>query len=168
MNSGGRRSGRVERICPSLQNVGPSSSSAVRSRLACRRRPTAPSSSGRPNSSRSPCFAKTTPIFVPRVTRRGWVGVSTADERIAPVEAGCRTAVGCPFVVFTMITVQRALWLIRLGTLPRRNSLRPDMPALPTISTSIAWSSDECTIAIAGSSSITTWANPRSPASWDV
>ena len=59
MNSGGRRSGRVDRICPSLQNVGPSSSSAARTRLACRWRPTAPSESGRPNSSFSPCLAKT-------------------------------------------------------------------------------------------------------------
>ena len=33
MNSGGRRSGRVERICPSFANVGPSSSSALRTRL---------------------------------------------------------------------------------------------------------------------------------------
>ena len=40
-----------------------------------------------------------------------------------------------------MITVQRALWLMRLGTLPSRNSLRPAMPALPTTSTSIACSS---------------------------
>ena len=37
-----------------------------------------------------------------------------------------------------MITVQRALWLIRFGTLPSRNSLRPAIPALPTTSTSIA------------------------------
>ena len=80
MNSVGRRSGRVERICPSLQNVGPSSSSAVRSRLAWRRRPTTPSSSGRPKSSRSPCLAKTTPIFVPRATRCGWVTASV-DRR---------------------------------------------------------------------------------------
>ena len=55
-----------------------------------------------------------------------------------------------------MITVQRALWLIRLGTFPSRNSLRPAMPAFPTTSTSISAASAACTIAIAGSSSITT------------
>ena len=65
MNSGGSRSGRVDRICPSLQNVGPSSSSASRRRLALRARPTVPSSSGRPNSSFRPCFAKTVAIFEP-------------------------------------------------------------------------------------------------------
>ena len=43
--------------------------------------------------------------------------------------------------------------------------MRPAIPAFPTTSTSTAWSSDERTIAIAGSSSITTWANPRAPAS---
>ena len=37
MNSGGTRSGRVERIWPSLQNVGPSSSNASRSRRALSR-----------------------------------------------------------------------------------------------------------------------------------
>ena len=63
-----------------------------------------------------------------------------------------------------MITVHRALWLIRLGTFPRRNSLRPAMPAFPTTSTSMSAASDAWTIAIAGSSSITTWARPRPPA----
>ena len=117
---------------------------------------------------RRPCFAKTTPIFVPRATRCGRVTGSRADERITVPEAGLRTAVVWPFVVFTMITVQRALWLIRFGTLPSRNSLRPAIPAFPTTSTSTAWSSEERTIAIAGSSSITTCACPRSPASWVV
>jgi len=37
MNAGGSRSGRVERTWPSLQKVGPSSSSADRSRRACSR-----------------------------------------------------------------------------------------------------------------------------------
>jgi hypothetical protein len=50
-----------------------------------------------------------TPIFVPRATRCGRVTGSAWDERIAVVEDGFRTAVVCPFVVFTMITVQRAL-----------------------------------------------------------
>ncbi len=67
--------------------------------------------------------------------------------------------------VLTMITVHRALWLIRFGTLPRRNSLRPAIPALPTTRTSISSSSVACTIAMAGSSSTTTFACPRSPAS---
>src|SRR5436190_1378481 len=35
-----------------------------------------------------------------------------------------------------MITVHRALCDTRFGTLPRRNSLRPDIPRLPTIRTS--------------------------------
>ena len=85
-------------------------------------------------------------------------------------DAGSRRApagmAACPSAVFTMITVQRALWLIRFGTLPSRNSLRPAMPALPTTSTSISCSSVASTIAIAGSSWITTCARPRSPATW--
>ena len=64
----------------------------------------------------------------------------------------------CPSpAVLTMITVHRALWLMRLGTFPSRNSLRPAMPALPTTRTSIDCSSVASTIAIAGSSWITTW-----------
>ena len=86
MNSGGRRSGRVERICPSFANVGPSSSSALRTRLAWRRRPVVPSSSGRPNSSFSPYFAKTAAIFVPRATSRGSVSSSTAELRMTVTE----------------------------------------------------------------------------------
>ncbi len=167
MNSGGNRSGRVDRICPSLQKVGPSSSSASRIRLACRRRPSVPSSSGRPNSSFSPCLAKTAAIFEPRAARWGWVSVSTWEERTTVRVRGVPdlgAVATWPFVVLTMITVQRALWLIRLGTLPSRNSLRPAIPALPTTRTSIPCSSVACTIAIAGSSSITTCALPLSPA----
>jgi hypothetical protein len=164
MNSGGSRSGRVERICPSLQNVGPSSSSAARIRLACRTRPTEPSASGRPNSSFSPCLAKTVAIFVPRAISRGWVAVSTCELRITVALRGSRIGAATPSVVLTMITVHRALWLMRFGTLPSRNSFRPAIPALPTTSTSISASSAAWTIAIAGSSSITTWARPRSPA----
>ena len=63
--------GRVDRICPSLQNVGPSSSSASRRRLAWRARPAVPSSSGRPNNSFRPCLAKTVAIFEPRAIRCG-------------------------------------------------------------------------------------------------
>ena len=47
-------------------------------------------------------------------------------------------------VVFTMITVHRALWLMRFGTLPSRNSLRPAIPALPTTRTSMPCSSVAC------------------------
>ncbi len=83
-------------------------------------------------------MAKTTPIFVPRETRCGRVTGWATDERIAVEDPGLRTAVVCPLVVFTMITVQRALWLIRFGTLPSRNSFRPAIPALPTTSTSTA------------------------------
>ena len=95
--------------------------------------------------------------------RCGSVGVSTTLERI--VVDGRVTVVTSPSrVVFTMITVHRALWLIRFGTLPSRNSLRPAIPALPTTRTSMSCSSVACTIARAGSSSITTWAKPRAPA----
>ena len=165
MNSGGIRSGRVDRIWPILANVGPSSSSELRSRFAWRRRPTAPSASGLPNSSFRPCLAKTVAILVPRDIRCGSVGVSTALDRI--VVDGRVTVVTSPSrVVFTMITVHRALWLMRFGTLPSRNSLRPAIPALPTTRTSMACSSVAWTIARAGSSSITTCARPRSPATW--
>ena len=78
MYSGGSRSGRVDRIWPSFANVGPSSSSAARSRLPCRRRPTAPSSSGRPKSSFSPCLAKTAAMCPPRAVSRGWNSTSSA------------------------------------------------------------------------------------------
>ncbi len=78
--------------------------------------------------------------------------------------AACTVVTSPSRVVFTMITVQRALWLMRFGTLPSRNSLRPAIPALPTTRTSMSCSSVACTIAIAGSSSITTCARPRSPA----
>ena len=78
---------------------------------------------------------------------------------------GSRIGAATPSVVLTMITVHRALWLTRFGTLPSRNSLRPAMPALPTTSTSISASSSAAwTMAMAGSSSITTCARPRSPA----
>ena len=83
MNSGGTRSGLVDRICPSFENVGPSSSSDERSRFAWRRRPTAPSSSGRPKSSFRPCLPKTVAILAPRAMRCGSVSVSVA----APAEA---------------------------------------------------------------------------------
>ena len=164
MNSGPRRSGRVDRICPSLQNVGPSSSNASRMRFAWRWRPTAPSWSGRPKSSFRPCLAKTVAIFVPRAIRCGCVSTSGAPERITVGLVGVCTAWPIPSVVFTMITVQRALWLMRFGTLPSRNSLRPAIPAFPTTRTSIAAASAAWTIAIAGSSSTTTWDLPRSPA----
>ena len=55
--------------------------------------------------------------------------------------AGCTVAFPPGAAVLTMITVHRALWLMRLGTLPSRNSLRPAMPALPTTKTSIDCSS---------------------------
>ena len=95
MNSGGRRSGRVDSIWPSLQKVGPSSSSAARTRFACRCRPIVPSSSGRPKSSRSPCLAKTAAIFVPRAIRRGCVSVSTCELRSTVELCGFRTASRC-------------------------------------------------------------------------
>jgi hypothetical protein len=109
MNSGGSRSGRVDRIWPILQKVGPSSSSASRMRLADRARPTVPSSSGRPKSSFSPCLAKTVAILVPRAIRCGWVSATGAPERRTVPDEGAGTAVVTPSVVFTMITVQRAL-----------------------------------------------------------
>ena len=126
--------------------MGPAPRARLRSRLACRRRPTAPSASGRPNSSFSPCLAKTVPIFVPRAISAARSRVSTALDRI--VVDGRVTVVTSPSrVVFTMITVHRALWLIRFGTLPSRNSLRPAIPALPTTRTSMSCSSVACTIA---------------------
>ena len=70
MNSGGTRSGRVERICPSLQNVGPSSSSAARRRRARARIGSSPGP-GLPNSSFSPCLAMTAPIWAARPIRGG-------------------------------------------------------------------------------------------------
>ena len=104
---------------------------------------------------------------MPRAIRCGSVSTSAA---LARSEAGARAAVAapaaCPSAVFTMMTVHRALWLIRFGTFPSRNSLRPAIPALPTTRTSIACSSVALTIAMAGSSLITTWARPRSPATW--
>src|SRR5262245_51937310 len=165
MNSGGNRSGRVDKIWPSLQNVGPSSSRASRSRLALRARPAVPSSSGRPKTSRSPCLAKTVAIFDPRAIRCGWVSGVGAPARITVPPGAAGIVLVTPSVVFTMITVHRALWLIRFGTLPSRNSLRPAIPALPTTRTSMRASSAAPTIAIAGSSSTTTWARPRPPAS---
>ena len=88
MNSGGSRSGRVDRIWPSLANVGPSSSSAERRRLAWRCRPTAPSSSGRPNSSFSPCLANTAAMWLPARHQPGLglvqVGGAAADRRARP------------------------------------------------------------------------------------
>ena len=131
MNSGGIRSGRVDRICPSLQNVGPSSSRASRIRLAWRSRPIVPSASGRPNSSFSPCLAKTVAIFEPRAIRCGSVSATGAPERRTDPAVAAGIAVVTPSVVLTMITVQRALWLIRLGTLPSRNSLRPGHARVP-------------------------------------
>ena len=170
MNSGGNRSGRVDSTCPSFAKVGPSSSSAARRRLAWRCRPTAPSWSGRPNSSFRPVLGEdgrdvTAPRHEPRLGsrpgRRRSNGSWRRDGRSAASRCGAAGA-----AVFTMITVHRALWLMRLGTLPSRNSLRPAIPALPTTSTSIACSSAASTIAMAGSSWITTWACPRSPATW--
>src|SRR4051812_36040082 len=97
--------------------------------------------------------------------RCGWLSGIAAPARSTVPLGAAGIALVTPSVVLTMITVQRALWLIRFGTFPSRNSLRPAIPALPTTSTSIAASPAAPTIAIAGSSSTTTWARPRRPAS---
>ena len=104
-------------------------------------------------------------IFEPRDNRCGSVSAIGAPERRTEPAVAAGIAVVTPSVVLTMITVQRALWLMRLGTLPNRNSLRPAMPAFPTTRTSISASSAAPTIAIAGSVSTTTCDRPRSPAS---
>ena len=105
-------------------------------------------------------------MWPPRAVRRGWNSTSSAALARTRAEAGLGAAATTwpSPIVFTMITVQRALWLMRFGTLPSRNSLRPAMPALPTTSTSMACSCEASTIAIAGSSWITTCPRARSPA----
>ena len=127
MYSGGSRSGRVDRICPSLANVGPSSSSAARKRLrlTLRVRPRLPRRAGRtaPSGRAS------------RRRRRSSCRVRSGGARsrlgaLVRSDAGSWRARGtvrrsASSAVFTMITVQRALWLIRFGTFPSRNSLRP-------------------------------------------
>jgi hypothetical protein len=60
MTSGGRRSGRVESTWPSFAKVGPSSSSAARSRFARSR------SGSSERRSRRPCFASTVAMRVAR------------------------------------------------------------------------------------------------------
>lgn len=162
MNSGGKRSGRVDRICPSFANVGPSSSSAARNRCACRRRASDPPSSpmGRSNSSRTPCFASTAAIVAPRANPPP--ACVPFDSAALPAPRAAPLPSAEP--VLTMMTVHRALWLMRFGTLPRRNCRRPAMPAFPTTRTSAASSLAARTIAIAGSSSNTTFPRARCPA----
>ena len=62
------------------------------------------------------------------------------------------------------MTVQCAAWVMRLGTLLRRNFLLPLMPAFPTTITSACSSAATATIASAGWSSTTTRARPLGPA----
>ena len=136
MNSGGSRSGRVDRICPSLANVGPELFERGAQALGLPLLADAPSSSGRPNSSFRPCLANTVAIRVPRAMRCGSVSTSAAPLLI---DAGPRRAAVAPPVttvcpspaVFTMITVQRALWLMRFGTLPEQELLAARHAGVP-------------------------------------
>ena len=164
-NAEGIRSGRVDRICPSLAKVGPSSSSALRNRLA---RSRMACSLGRPfdratNSSFHASFATTDPIDAARP--RSFPSTSTSGGEPSRSIAGGGS---CPFpltsAVLTMTTVHRALWETRFGTFPRRNSLRPVMPRLPTTRTSTCSSCAAVTMARAGSVSTATCARPLAPA----
>ena len=106
-SSGGIRSGRVESSCPSLANVGPSSSSA--SRIADAR----VSRSAGCEPGRSPCRAKTRPIRAAR--RSSWLsgfgGTGAAAGRRAPFSPTSRT-------------LQPAACETRLATLCRRSPVR--------------------------------------------
>ena len=117
----------------------------------------------------SPCLAKTVAILrAARHQVRLGLGLDAALARIVAGRRPRRPRVGAAAsVVFTMITVQRALWLMRFGTLPSRNSLRPAMPALPTTRTSISCSSVACDDRHgAGRRRSPRGARPRSPATW--
>src|SRR5438270_5063065 len=102
MNSGGSRSGRVERICPSFAKVGPSSSSAwrrfrARSRIGTSAAPrsrkpylatTRPISAARPSSRSSPATLLTES---PRRRRLPLGGVQLR-RRLTPLAARCSPA----------------------------------------------------------------------------
>ena len=76
------------------------------------------------------------PISVARPRR--WPSTSISSATAPPIGGGGAETRRSPssIAVFTMITVHLALWETRLGTLPRRNSLRPAIPTLPTTTTS--------------------------------
>ena len=152
-NSCGSRPGRVDRIWPSLEKVGPSCSSASRSRLAR----SAVESVWPSARSARPYLPTMRPILSARSR-------SSPPASSVSSSSGSRT-VCIPSVVLTMTTVQRALCEIRFGTLPSRNSLRPLMPAFPTTRTSAPSSMAASTIARGGSGWMRTRARPRSPAS---
>ena len=92
-----------------------------------------------------PCLA----VLTTR-TRRGNRGLWRSWSRTRTTRSEWPAS---PGAVFTMITVQRALWLTRFGTFPSRNFFRPLMPRLPTTTTSTDSSSATRTMAWAGSGS---------------
>ena len=101
----------------------------------------------------------TVAIRVARPSRSGGSGASSVSSRGAlPATAGTDP-------VFTMMTVQRALCEMRFGTLSRRNSVLPCIPAFPTTRTSAPASSAVRTMTFGASSSTSTLALPRTPAS---
>src|SRR6478735_6799959 len=140
--SGATRSGRVDSICPSFPNVGPSTSNASRSwRGACTSRGRR---SARPASPRTTAGPSTRAISRARPSSR----------RSSSSVSG--SASGAP--VFTTVTVHWARCVTRLATLPSRNSLRPRMPLLPTTRTSAPAASAASTISSAIASPATTLA----------
>ena len=158
-NAGGRRSGRVERIWPNLENVGPSSSSARRNRCA---RASSLDSRSSPESNRllSPYLARTAAIRAARPS--SWPSVGSTSP--SPPAGRARGVRPLPSAVFTMTTVHGAVCETRLGTLPSRNSVRSLMLRLPTTTMSACSSSATCTIASAGCESYSILARPRVPA----
>ena len=93
-SSGGIRSGRVESIWPSLQNVGPSSSSAARSRAGA-------GASSVLEPAFRPCFATTAAICAARA-----VSCPPASSRHCPAPGQPPLLLGSS-AVFTITTVQR-------------------------------------------------------------
>ena len=140
MNSGGRRSGRVESTWPSFANVGPSSSSASRSRRAR-------SAAGR--SSRRPWRANTRPISAARPSSR---------SRGSSLARGAEPSA-------TKTTLQRAACETRLATFASRNSVRSRMPASESTIRSLPRSAASRTIEAAGSLSAGSSASTASSAS---